>query len=136
MGKSVNVSTPVFIDSLHAAETLGVTSDVILDWIATGRLRRFGGKPDNPFLRAADVAALAAELGVVKEEAAPRRVKSGSARVQARLTADSRWSEVGPEDIRDWAQRAEPARRQAGRKAAEVARQRLEDVLRVLDELS
>jgi hypothetical protein len=129
------VSAPVFVDAIHASETLGVPREQILDWIASGKLRRFGGKPDNPFVRSADVAALAAELGVSTIQAAPRKVKSGSARVQARLTADSRWAEIGEADIRDWARRADEQRRQAARKAAEVARRRLEDVLRVLDEV-
>ena len=134
-GERVNMVAPVFIDSVHAAETLGVTKEVILEWIAGGRLRRYGGRSDNPFLRRADVEALGAELGVQRGENAPRRVKSPAARVQSRLTADSRWAEVGPAEIRDWAERSDPVRRQAGRQTAELAIQRLQDVLRALDDL-
>ncbi|MGH2444051.1 MAG: hypothetical protein ACRDFX_12925, partial [Chloroflexota bacterium] len=103
----------------------------VLDWIRDGRLRSYGGKASNPFLRSADVAALAEELGV-RDEEAPRRTKSASARVQARLTADSRWSEVSDQDMREWAERAEPTRRQAARTAAQTARQKLEVLLAIL----
>jgi hypothetical protein len=130
------MSTPLsrfaFIDSVHAAETLHVTQDKILDWIAEGRLRAYGGKPSNPFLRSADVAALVDELGLTSDEP-PKRTKSATAKVQARLTADSRWSDVSEEEIRDWVGRADAARRAAARTAAVMAVERLQTVLRELD---
>jgi hypothetical protein len=131
------VSTPIerfaFVDSVHAAEFLHVTQDAVLDWISDGRLRPFGGKPSNPFLRSADVAALAEELGVSAEEA-PRRTKSPTARVQTRLTADARWADIGEADLREWASRADDARRSGARAAAYVARQRLDLLVAILDE--
>jgi hypothetical protein len=127
------MSLPPFIDSVHAAELLGTTPEVILDYIASGKLRRFGGKPSNPFLRSADVQVLRDELGVGEETAAPRRVKGATARVQTRLTADARWSEISEADIREWAERADPARRQAARTAATLALERLQTLLRELD---
>jgi hypothetical protein len=123
-----------FIDAVHAAEILHVSQDTIVDWVATGKLKAYGGKPGNPFLRSNDVAMLMRELGVQGEES-PRRVKSATARVQQRLTADARWSDVGDEEISEWARRADPPRRQAARTAAATAIQRLERVLLVLDEL-
>jgi hypothetical protein len=132
------VTTPLerfaFVDSVHAAEVLHVTQDTILDWVASGKLRPFGGKPSNPFLRSADIAALVQEIGIQADEP-PRRTKSASAKVQARLTADSRWSDVEEDDIRDWARRADAARRQAARTAAQIARRRLELVISVLEEM-
>ncbi len=122
-----------FIDSVHAAEILHVSQDAVLDWIAAGKLRPFGGKATNPFLRSVDVQALREELGVSDEEA-PKRMKSASARVQQRLTADARWSEISDDEIGDWATRADNARRQAARTAAREARDKLATVLRVLDE--
>lgn len=129
------MSTPPFIDAVHAAEILHVPQDTVLDWIKEGKLSRFSGPPGNPFLRSRDVLALAEALGAIAEPETPKRVKSASARVQTRLTADARWSDVAESDIRDWAQRADSARRQAARKAATAARSRLELVLRVLDEV-
>ena len=130
------MSTPLerfaFVDSVIAAEVLQVTQDTVLDWVAAGRLRPFGGKPSNPFFRSADVAALAEELGVGQDQA-PKRTKSASARVQARLTADARWSDVGERDLADWLQRADSTRRQAAQTTARIAKQRLETLLRLID---
>ena len=131
------MSTPLerfaFVDSVIASEVLHVSQDTVLDWIKEGRLRAFGGKASNPFLRSADVAALVKELGIATEES-PKRTKSASARVQQRLTADSRWSEISEDDVRDWAGRADPARRAAARTAASTAIARLQIVLDVLKE--
>ncbi len=123
-----------FIDAVHAAEVVHTTQEQILDWVKSGKLKAYGGKPANPFLRSADVAALAEELGVAADEP-PQRTKSASARVQPRLTSDSRWSGVSEADIREWATRADPTRRQAARTAAGTARERLATVLAILDEL-
>ena len=131
------MSTPLerfaFIDSVIAAEVLHVTQDTVLDWVKEGRLHPMGGKPGNPFLRSAEVAALVLELGIETDEP-PRRTKSASARVQARLTADARWSDLSEDDIREWAKRADSARRQAARQTATRARAMLEAVLRATDD--
>jgi hypothetical protein len=131
------VSTPIerfaFVDSVHAAEFLHVTQEAVLDIISSGKLRPFGGKPSNPFLRSADVVALAEELGVTNEEA-PRRTKSPTARVQTRLTADARWADIAEDDLREWAIRADDARRSGARAAARVARHRLDLLVDILDE--
>jgi hypothetical protein len=133
------VSSPLerfaFIDSVHASEVLHVTQDTVLDWIAEGKLKAYGGKPTNPFLRSGDVATLAAQLGVPTDEP-PKRSKSASAKVQQRVTSDSRWSEVSIDEIRDWARRADSARRQAAKTAALAARQRLDNLLSILEEMS
>jgi len=89
-----------FVDTVIAAEVLHVTTDTLLDWIAQGKLKTYGGKAANPFLRSADVAALAAEIGVQEDEA-PKRTRSATARVPARRTADSRWADIPDDDIRD-----------------------------------
>ena len=122
-----------FIDSVHAAELLHVTQDTILDWVGEGKLQPYGGKPTNPFLRSGDVLALAEALGVGADEP-PKRTKSASAKVQQRITADARWADVSLEEIREWVKRADRARRQAARSAAMTARQRLENLLKTLDE--
>jgi hypothetical protein len=113
---------------------LHLSQDAVLDLIAEGKLRTYGGKASNPFVRSAEVAALASDVAALEAEEQPRRVKSASARVRQRLTADSRWSEISEDDIRDWARRSDPAGRQAARKAAVTARERLQAVLRILDE--
>ena len=131
------MSTPLerfaFVDAVIAAEVLHVTQDTVLDWINEGRLHPMGGKPGNPFLRSSEVSALLQELGVQTDEP-PRRTKSASARVQARLTADARWSDLGEADLRDWATRADPARRQAARVTAMRAKTMLDTLISILDE--
>lgn len=122
-----------FVDSVHAAEFLHLTQEGVLDLIAEGRLSAFGGKPSNPFLRSADVAALAEELGVPEDDA-PKRTKSPVARVQTRLTADARWADIGDTDLREWVARTDEARRSGARAAAQVARQRLDRLIQLLDE--
>jgi hypothetical protein len=128
------MTMPAFIDAVHAAELLRVSQDAVLDLVKEGKLHPFGGRAGNPFLRSAEVMALASQLGVDEAGPQPRRVKSASARVRTRLTADARWADVTEDDIRDWAARTDAAGKQAARKAARTARERLETVLRVLDE--
>lgn len=129
------MGTPPFVDAAHAAEMLHVTPETVLDLVRSGKLRRYGGRPDNPFLRSADVAALVDELGLPSEDEQPKRVKSASSRVQTRLTADSRWADIRDEEIQEWAERADVVRRQAARKSVLLAMDRLETVLRALDRL-
>lgn len=126
---------PPFIDAVHAAEQLHLPVERVLDLVGEGKLERLGGKPGNPFVRTAHVDALARELGVDVDEP-PRRQKSVTARVQQRITADARWSDVSIEDIEEWVRRAEPERRQAARSAALSARQRLEHLLGAIDAAS
>jgi hypothetical protein len=130
------VATPAFIDAAYAADTLHVSLDTILDLVQQGRLRTYGGRASNPFLRSAEVDALASELGLgaAQLDDGPRRVKSPSARVQQRITADARWGDVSESDIRDWARRADRTRLEAARKAAGIATERLHLLLKVLDE--
>ncbi len=128
--------TPTFIDAAYAADSLHVPLDTILDLVRAGRLRTYGGRTSNPFLRSAEVTALAGELGLGDdtESETPRRVKSPSARVQQRITADSRWGDVSEADIRDWVERADDTRLQAARKAAQLATGRLSFLLAALEE--
>jgi hypothetical protein len=132
---SFNVSKPLppFIDTAHAADLLRVSPDHVLDWIAEGKLKPFGGKATNPILRSRDVQALVSEMGLVEDDTPVKRIKSASARVQARLTADARWSEIAKDEIEEWARRADPSRRQAASKAARHAHEKLTLLLQALD---
>jgi hypothetical protein len=136
IGDTVNVTSPLdqfaFVDSVIAAEALQVTQDAVLDWIREGRLKAYGGKPSNPFLRSVDVAALVQELGVVAAD--PKRTKSPTAKVQARITADARWSDISIDDIQSWVRRSDTSRRQAARSAAMTAQHRLSVLLEALQQ--
>lgn len=134
----VNLSKPVppFVDSVHAAEMLRLSPEAVLDMIKAGDLRAYGGKVSNPILRSSDIQKLMQELGTdAGEDISPKRVKSATARVQTRLTADSRWSDISESELRDWAARADPVPRQAARKAAGSARDKLTLLLAILDDL-
>ncbi|HZS94592.1 MAG TPA: hypothetical protein VFA78_07335 [Chloroflexota bacterium] len=124
---------PPFIDSAHAAEILHITPESVLDLIAAGRLAPFAGPPTKPFLRSADVVALAAEMGAGEEPEPPRRVKSGFARVQTRITADARWGDVSEQDLEEFARRADPAKRVAAAATAAEAMVKLEALIELLD---
>lgn len=128
------MSTPVFIDTANAAEMLQLSPDAMLDLIRSRKLRTFGGHTSNPFVRRADIQSLVAELGVAPPAETTRKIKSASSRVQTRLTADARWTDVTESDIADWASRADPQRRLAARTAARMALEKLSVVLQVLDE--
>lgn len=129
------MSTPRFVDTAFAAEMLRVSEDAVRDLVQAGRLRPYGGRAPNFIFRTADVAALASDVVPAAESESPKRVKSPSARVQARLTADARWVDVSENDIRSWAANVDAARRQAARTVSARARQKLETLLQVLDEL-
>jgi hypothetical protein len=127
---------PVFIDAAGAAEMLRVPVETVLDLIAQGRLKTYGGRAANPFVRSADVALLAEEVSPPAD--APqtaRRVRGAVSRVQTRLTADARWADLSEDDIREWARRADALRRQAARTAAGMAIARLQTLLQALDEV-
>lgn len=131
------MATPTFIDAAYAAETLHVPVEMLLDLVGQGRLRTYGGRSSNPFLRSAEVAALAEELelGAGQDAGAARRVKSPSTRVQQRITADARWGDITESDLREWVARADAPRRQAAAKAARNAVQRLEALLQMLEKV-
>jgi hypothetical protein len=128
------VSTPVFIDSFYAADLLHVSQEAVLDLISEGRLQTYGGRASNPFLRSAEVIALAPSLPAPPDAEPPRRVKSATSRVRQRITADARWSDIAEDDIRDWARRTDAPARQAARTAAAGAIDKLNMLLRLLDE--
>lgn len=127
------MSTPPFIDAAYAADMLHVSPDVILDWIAGGRLKTYGGRAGNPFVRTPEVMALAADVGIGTTEEPPKRMRSAAGRVQTRLTSDAKWGDVSSADIHDWASRADPMKRQAARTAVLTARERLDIVLEALE---
>jgi hypothetical protein len=129
------VSLPVFIDAAYAADMLHMTQEAAVDLIASRNLRTYGGAPSNPFVRSADISALVTELGPVVEAEGTRRGKSAQVRVQTRLTADSKWAELSDRDIAEWAERSDRPRRLAARKAAEVAKDRLDKLLEKLNEV-
>lgn len=133
-GWCIKVAIPPFIDSAHAAELLHISPEAVLDLISEGKLTAYAGPPAKPFLRSRDVMALVDESG--STESAPvtgKRAKSGYARVQARLTADARWSDIGPGDVEAWLKRSDSSQRLAAKKVALETIARLKELNRMLE---
>ena len=124
-------SRPPFIDASFAADLLGLQTADVLDLVASGKLASLGGKDRNPFVRTAQVEALAKEMGRdLSEPAAKKRATQNPVkRIELRLRHDARWSEVAEEDIAAWTRGLDDSSRQAARKVAEAAVNRLQLVL-------
>lgn len=129
------MNIPPFIDAVFAADMLHVSKDTVIDLVREGKLRKVSGQDSNPFVRTSEVAALAEQMGAAAAEQPGRRIKSASAKVRARLTADARWADVSEAEIRDWAARLDPAARAAARTAVRTTVARLSMLLQVLDDV-
>jgi hypothetical protein len=124
-----------FIDAAMAAEMMGIPQSEVLEWIEQGRLQRYGGKERNPFVRTTDVERVASELGrTLEQRKQTRSSQSPERRVQLRLRADSRWSDVASNDVAEWFKASDPASRAAGAKVARLAIERLNLLVALVDE--
>jgi len=123
-----------FVDASFAAEILGVQTSDILDLIDSGRLKAYGGKERNPFVRTADVEALAGELGreTVQPPAKRRAADNPVRRIELRLRADSRWADVTDDDLTAWIRLQDEHSVTAARKVAETAMARIGRLLEIL----
>lgn len=124
-----------FIDTAFAAEMMGVPQSQILEWIAEGKLKSYGGKERNPFIRSADVEMLASELGrTLSTKKESRAAQNPVRRIQLRLRADARWNEVSETDIAEWARETDLSSRAAAAKVARAAIERLSALLAAVNE--
>jgi hypothetical protein len=147
-----------FIDLPTAAERLGTTRNQLLQWVDEGRIRPFSGKGQQSVFRTGDVEKLAETLATptpvpVAEpdvvEVLPEQVPLGStpqaeARrtrrrdaiklMGTRLSMDSRWAEMTDKDIATWLDALEPVQFERVRKVANIAIERLQHVLAMMDE--
>ena len=150
-----------FIDLPTSAERLGITRNQLLQWVDEGRIRPFSGKGQQSVFRAADVDKLALQLGIgatpgTPEEPAreieqpaptgevpaqPSQVKDTRTRrrdaiklVGTRLSMDSRWAEISDKDLATWLDALEPVQFERVRKVANIAIERLQRVLQMMDD--
>jgi hypothetical protein len=145
-----------FIDLPTAAEELGVSRTELLAWVDEGRIRPFSGKGQQSVFRRADVERLAATVradaaavadaqaasAAAGEEAAAeagegrrRRKRDPIKLMGTRLSMDSRWAEMTDQDIATWLDALEPVQYDRVRKVANIAIERLERVLAMMDEM-
>ena len=150
------MSTPgfKFIDLPTSAERLGITRHQLLQWVEEGRIRPFSGKGQQSVFRASDVERLAHEVNAAiqareaeeaaqaaAQEAAPEDGASRRVRKRdpiklmgTRLSMDSRWAEMTDKDIATWLDALEPVQYERVRKVASIAIERLQTVLRMMDD--
>jgi hypothetical protein len=147
-----------FIDLPTAAERLGTTRNQLLSWVDEGRIRPFSGKGQQSVFRTSDVEKLANDLAAPPAEPEPepeepqidpsqvppgstpqaeaRRTKRRDAikLMGTRLSMDSRWAEMTDKDIAIWLDALEPVQFDRVRKVANLAIERLERVLAMMDD--
>ena len=124
----------------------------VLEYIRAGRLKTFGGKPGNPFLRTEQVEQLAAEFHAARTDADAEEADAEAAadlppldprtvhrndpvrNVNLRISGDTKWASVDERAIRLWAAELPPFRRDKMREVARDTIQRLNLLMAVLDE--
>ncbi len=144
-----------FIDLPTAAEELGMSRLELLRLVDEGRINPFSGKGQQSVFRRADVEMLATEIRVNAEaeaaaataseetaETAPEGAERGRRRrrdpiqlMGTRLSMDSRWAEMSDQDIATWLDALEPVQYDRIRKVADVAIERLQRVLAMMEEM-
>lgn len=130
-----------FMDAVEAAANLRTDRLTVLKYIQEGRLRTYGGRPNNPFVRTEDVERLAKELfPEVEAEAAPPpdpkvvHRTDPVRKLKLRIQQDAKWHEVDEAAMRAWAAELDPISYNRMRQVARDAIARLEMVIKVLDE--
>src|SRR3954471_15333362 len=145
-----------FIDLPTAAERLGTTRSQLLVWVDEGRIKPFSGKGQQSVFRAADVESLAQTLAAPPLEIEPEEIQIDPSQVPlgstshaearrtkrrdaiklmgTRLSMDSRWAEMSDNDIATWLDALEPVQFDRIRRVANLAIERLQRVLVMMDE--
>jgi hypothetical protein len=145
-----------FIDLPTAAEELGMSRLELLRLVDEGRINPFSGKGQQSVFRRADVEMLATEIRANAEaeaaaaataseetaETAPEGAERGRRRrrdpiklMGTRLSMDSRWAEMSDQDIATWLDALEPVQYDRIRKVADIAIERLQRVLAMMEEM-
>ncbi len=128
-----------FMDTVEAAANLRTDRLTVLKYIEEGRLRTYGGRPGNPFVRTEDVDRMVEELRL--NEAAepaldPKAVHRNDPvrKLKLRMQQDAKWYEVDEPAMRAWANELDPVSYDRMRQVAQAAIAQLEKVIQVLDE--
>jgi hypothetical protein len=144
-----------FIDLPTAAEELGMSRLELVSLVEAGRIRPFSGKGQQSVFRRADVEVLASELRANAEaeaaaavavdesvetpsdgaESRRRKRRDPIKLMGTRLSMDSRWAEMTDQDIATWLDALEPVQYERIRKVANIAIERLQRVLEMMEEM-
>lgn len=128
-----------FMDATEAAANLHTDRLAVLRYIEEGKLRTFGGKQGNPFVRTEDVERLAAELSVASSEETPPDPKAVHRndpvrKLRLRIQQDAKWTEVDEAAMRAWVTELDPISYNRMRQVATNAIDQLEKLVALLDE--
>ena len=127
-----------FMDAVEAAAILKTDRLAILALIETGRLKTYGGKTGNPFVRTEDVERLAAELDPTGDDESldPKTVHRNDPvrKLKLRIQQDAKWHEVDEAAMRAWAKELDPISYERMQKVAADAIKSLQLIIQVLDE--
>lgn len=129
-----------YMDCVEAAALLKTDRVTVLKYIQEGRLKTYGGKSGNPFVRTEAVEQLAAELlpPEIASEAPldPKVVHRNDPvrKLKLRIQQDAKWYEVDETAMRAWASELDPISYARMRQVARDAIGKLEQIIRVLDE--
>jgi hypothetical protein len=126
------------MDTVEAAALLKSDRLAVLKYVEEGRLRTFGGKPGNPFLRSEDVLNLAAELQTDQDTAVdPKTIHRNDPvrKLRLRMQQDAKWPEVDEAAMRAWANELDLVSFNRMRQTARETIDRLQLLLTVLDEV-
>jgi hypothetical protein len=130
-----------FMDATEAAANLRTDRVTVLKYIQEGKLRTYGGRPNNPFVRTEDVERLAKELfpegelevGPPPDPTVVHRTDPVR-KLKLRIQQDAKWVEVDEAAMRAWALELDPISYNRMRQVAHDAIERLQLVIKVLDE--
>lgn len=128
-----------FMDAVEAAANLKTDRLTVLEYIKQGKLRPFGGKPSNPFVRTEDVDKLVSELQLNQEADPPPDPKAVHRsdpvrKLKLRIQQDAKWYEVDEAAMRAWANELDLISFGRMRQVAQAAISQLEKLVMVLDE--
>jgi uridylate kinase len=133
---------PAFMDAVEAAANLKTDRLTVLEYIKEGKLKTFGGKPGNPFVRTDDVDKLVAAVfpAMELEEAPkvdPKTVHRNDPvrKVKLRIQQDAKWPEISETGMRAWANEIDTISFGRMRKVAEDTISQLQLLIKVIDEV-
>jgi hypothetical protein len=128
-----------FMDTVEAAALLNSDRLAVLKFVEEGRLRTFGGKPGNPFVRTEDVEKLAAELQPAQDTAPldPKTIHRNDPvrKLRLRMQQDAKWPEIDEAAMRAWANELDLVSFNRQRQTARETIDQLQRLLKVLDEV-
>ena len=127
-----------FMDAVEAAANLSTDRLGILKLIEEGRLKPYGGKTGNPFVRTDDVERLAQELNLQESQPVDPKVVHRNdpvRKLKLRIQQDAKWHEVDEAAMRAWAKELDLISYDRMRKVAQDAIGQLQLLVRVLNDV-